>query len=64
VGIETLDEDGDGIIFLKKMFDETKTIAEPKAQRRPGVLEADISNVQANMTPMVSGNREKYVLAE
>jgi hypothetical protein len=56
-----LDGEGEGMIFLKKMFDVTKTIAEPNAQRRPAVLDADISNVQASITPMVSGKRERYV---
>jgi hypothetical protein len=60
-GVDTLDGEGEGMIFLKKMFDVTKTIAEPNAQRRPAVLDADISNVQASITPMVSGKRERYV---
>lgn len=53
-----------GMIFLKKMLEETNTSAEPKAQNRPMALEADISNEQANITPKVRGRRDMYVLAE
>lgn len=53
------DEVLEGIIFLKKMFEVTKTTAEPNAQRRPRALEADMSKLQASMTPMVSGTKEK-----
>jgi len=53
-----------GIIFLKKIFELTNTRAEPKAQRRPIVLEADTSNEHASMTPTVRGRRDKYVLLE
>ncbi len=52
---------GEGTIFLKKMFCETKTIAEPNAHSRPVMLEADTSKLQASMTPMVKGSREMYV---
>ena len=52
-----------GMIFLKKMLDVTKTIAEPNAQRRPIAFDADMSKLQASMTPIVSGSREKYVFA-
>ena len=48
-----------GMIFLKKMLDDTKTMAEPKAHRRPRALDADMSELQASMTPIVSGMREK-----
>lgn len=54
----------EGIIFLKKIFELTNTRAEPKAQRRPIVLEADTSNEHASMTPTVRGRRDKYVLLE
>ena len=54
----------EGIIFLKKIFELTNTRAEPKAQRRPIVLEADTSNEHASMTPTVRGNKDKYVLVE
>lgn len=54
----------EGITFLKKMFELTNTRAEPKAQRRPIVLEADTSNEHASMTPTVRGRRDKYVLLE
>ena len=53
-----------GIIFLKKMFDDTKTIAEPNAHNKPTALDADTSNEQANMTPSVRGSKDMYVLAE
>ena len=53
----------EGMIFLKKMLDVTKTIAEPNAQRRPIAFDADMSKLQASMTPIVSGSREKYVFA-
>jgi hypothetical protein len=49
----------EGIIFLKKIFELTNTRAEPKAQRRPIVLEADTSNEHANMTPTVRGRRDR-----
>lgn len=52
------------MIFLKKMFDDTKTMAEPNAHNKPTALEADTSNEQASMTPIVRGNRDTYVLAE
>lgn len=54
----------DGIIFLKKILELTKTRAEPKAQRRPVAFDADTSNEHASMTPMVSGRSEMYVLLE
>jgi len=54
-----LDLEGEGIIFLKKMLEDTKTRAEPNAQRRPVVFDADMSNVQASITPRVRGRREK-----
>jgi hypothetical protein len=40
------------------MFDVTKTIAEPNADRIPMKFEADMSNVQASMTPKVKGSNE------
>ncbi len=54
----------DGIIFLKKMLEETKTSAEPKAHRRPNELEGDKSKVHASMTPRVRGRREMYICVE
>jgi hypothetical protein len=57
-------EEEEGMILLKKMLELTKTIAEPKAQRRPVVLHAEMSKVQASMTPIVNGRREVYVFAE
>lgn len=55
---------GVGMIFLKKIFEDTNMRAEPKAHKRPIILEADMSNVHASMTPMVSGRSEMYVEAE
>lgn len=49
---------------MKKMFDDTKTMAEPNAHNKPMALDADISNEQANMTPRVRGNNDVYVLGE
>jgi hypothetical protein len=48
-----------GIIFLKTMLDDTKTMAEPKADSRPIKSDADTSNEHASMTPNVSGNKER-----
>ena len=53
---------GGGMIFLKKMFCETKTTAEPNAHSRPIILPADTSKLQASMTPRVRGRRDRYVL--
>ena len=53
-----------GMIFLKKILDETKTRAEPKAQVRPIVFEAETSKEHASMTPNVRGRREIYVFGE
>jgi len=39
-------------------------MAEPNAQSKPVRFDADTSNVQASMTPIVRGRREMYVLAE
>lgn len=49
------------MIFLKKIFEETKTTADPNAQRRPIAFEADMSKLQASITPKVSGNKDRYV---
>ena len=46
------------------MFWLTKMRAEPKAQIRPLGLEAETSNVQATMTPMVRGRSDVYVFKE
>lgn len=54
-----LDLEAEGIIFLKNMLEDTNTRAEPNAHRRPIVFEADISNVVANITPKVSGRRDR-----
>lgn len=54
----------DGIIFLKKIFELTKTRADPKAHSRPIMFDADTSNEQANITPIVRGKSEMYVLLE
>ena len=48
----------DGMTFLKKILELTKTRAEPKAQSKPIALEAETSNEHANMTPMVRGRSE------
>ena len=48
----------DGMIFLKKILELTKTRAEPKAQIKPIALEAETSNEHANMTPTVRGRSE------
>lgn len=50
--------EGEGITFLKKMLDDTKINAEPNAHRRPMKFDADMSNVQASMTPSVNGTKE------
>lgn len=52
------DLEGDGIIFLKKMLEDTKISDEPNAHRRPMKFDADISNVHASMTPSVNGTKE------
>ena len=52
------------MIFLKKMFDDTNTMADPNAHNKPTVLGSDTSNEQASITPSVSGNKDMYVLAE
>ena len=46
------------MIFLKKILDETKTIADAKALSKPITFEADMSNEHASMTPMVNGKSE------
>lgn len=48
-----------GIIFLKKIFWETKTIVEPRAHTRPKMFEKEISKEQASITPSVSGNNDR-----
>lgn len=50
--------------FLKKMLDDTKTMADAKAHARPNTFEADVSNEQTSMTPMVNGSRDMYVFGE
>ena len=50
--------------FLKNIFEDTKMIAEPNAQRRPRALEADMSKEQASITPTVRGRRDMYVFGE
>lgn len=50
-----------GMIFLKKMFCETKTIVEPKAQMRPNTFDREKSTDVASMTPKVRGRSETYV---
>lgn len=40
---------------MKKIFELTKTRAEPKAQSNPTGLDAEASKVDANMTPIVRG---------
>ena len=52
------------MIFLKKIFDDTNTMADPNAHSKPTKLDADMSNEQASMTPRVRGKRDMYVLAE
>lgn len=53
-----------GMIFLKKMFCDTKTKVEPNAQNNPKMFESEMSTEVASMTPAVSGNNDKYVGAE
>ena len=53
-----------GMIFLKKMFCETKINVDPNAQNRPKMLEMVMSNEQASITPRVRGKRERYVAGE
>ena len=48
----------DGMTFLKKILELTKTRAEPKAQSKPIAFDAETSNEHANMTPMVKGRSE------
>lgn len=52
-------EDPEGMIFLKKMLDVTKIIADPNAMRRPMKSEADMSKLHTSMTPSVRGMRER-----
>ena len=54
----------EGMTFLKKMFELTKISAEPNAQSKPIAFDNDMSELQARMTPIVSGRREMYVFAE
>lgn len=54
----------EGMIFLKKMLELTKTRADPKAQRRPIAFDAETSNEKASITPIVNGSSEMYVLLE
>jgi hypothetical protein len=48
----------EGIIFLKKMLELTKTKADPNAQSKPTVFDAEMSNEQASITPIVRGDKE------
>ena len=57
-GTDEVPSECDGITFLKKILELTKTRAEPKAQSKPIALEAETSNEHANMTPMVRGRSE------
>jgi hypothetical protein len=52
------------MIFLKKMLELTKTIADPNAQERPTKLAPDMSKVVASITPTVRGIKDKYVFDE
>ena len=54
----------EGMIFLKKIFDETKTSAEPNAHSNPIAFEIDIFDEHARMTPKVRGKSEMYVFGE
>lgn len=54
----------EGTTFLKKMLELTKMSAEPNAQSKPIAFDSDMSELQARITPMVSGRRERYVFAE
>ncbi len=47
-----------GITFLKKIFEETNTMADPNADASPMKSAVDISNEQASMTPTVRGNND------
>ena len=53
-----------GIIFLKKIFCETKTTVLPNAQIRPSALDIVNSAEDASMTPRVSGSSDTYVAGE
>ena len=53
------DCDGDGITFLKKMLEDTKTMADANAQAIPNTFEVDESKEHTSMTPMVRGRSEK-----
>ena len=54
----------EGMIFLKKIFELTKTMADPKAHNMPTTLEAETSKEHASITPIVKGSKEMYVLLE
>jgi hypothetical protein len=56
--VDVLDSAFVGMIFLKKMFCETKTIVEPNAQKRPKMLDSEKSTDVASMTPNVRGKSE------
>jgi len=56
--VDVLDSELVGMIFLKKMFCETKTIVEPNAQKRPKIFDSEKSTDVASMTPNVRGKSE------
>jgi len=46
------------------MLELTNTSADPNAHKRPIAFDADMSKLHASITPIVSGRRDMYVLAE
>ena len=57
-GAAGLPLDDDGMIFLKKMFDDTNTRADPNAESRPSTLDAEKSDEHAKITPSINGNKD------
>lgn len=59
-----VDDPGDGMTFLKKMFCETNTIVLPNAHTKPKTFDSEMSKEHASMTPRVNGKSERYVAGE
>ena len=51
------------MIFLKKMFEDTNTSAEPNAHNKPMAFDAETSKLHASITPSVRGSNDRYVWA-
>ena len=56
--LDVLDSALVGMIFLKKMFCETKTMVDPNAQKSPKTFDREKSTDVASMTPKVRGKSE------